>query len=110
MTSPSAEDFSRGGVGILSGLGVGVVVWILYFIQGAVLNPHLFWDVFVVPGLAAISIGAAHRLSVDDPQALVDRFCGRSDLDAADRSWTLLGVVRGARRRVDGWPRLRRTP
>lgn len=59
MKPQTAENSSRGGVGVWAGLGVGVVVWVLYFIQATVLTPGLFWDVFVVPILVTIALGGA---------------------------------------------------
>jgi hypothetical protein len=57
--------------GVLWGLGVGVVVWALYFVQASVLDLY-FWDVTVVPILVSVAL-VAGGVAVARP--LLRRFC-----------------------------------
>lgn len=61
----SSEDSSSRATGVWTGLGVGVAIWVAYFVLASV-NTEVFWDVFVVPIVAATfvaSLGVAYSSS-----------------------------------------------
>ena len=53
----TVENGSQWRPGLLAGVGIGIAVWVVYFIQASTLDGP-FWDVTVAPLLLAIAVGA----------------------------------------------------
>jgi hypothetical protein len=66
LTSPppgEIDDQTSMSLGLAAGFGIGVLVWVLYFVQASVLDGP-FWDVTVVPAditVAVLGAGVALR-------------------------------------------------